>query len=63
MDAVWISTAEAARRLGVTPRTVYTFIDKGELTAFRMGRVIRVRERDLEAFIEARRIEPGTLST
>ena len=61
LDTRWLSTAEAARRLGVTPRTVYCFIDRGELAVFRMGRVIRVREHDLEAFIEACRIEPGTL--
>lgn len=57
----WLSTTEVARRLGVTPRTVYGFIDRGELPAYRMVRVIRVRSIDLEAFIEACRIEPGTL--
>jgi excisionase family DNA binding protein len=61
MDSPWISTAEGARRLAVTPRTVYGFIDRGELPAYRMGRVIRVRVVDLEAFIESCRIEPGSL--
>jgi excisionase family DNA binding protein len=57
----WMSTAEVARRLAVAQRTVYGFIDRGELTAYRMGRVIRVRVADLDAFIAACRIEPGTL--
>ena len=57
----WISAPETARRLGVTLRTVHGFIDRGELSAFRMGRVIRVRVVDLEAFIEGCRIDPGTL--
>lgn len=62
-DDVWIGTVEVARRLGVTPRTVYGFIDRGELPAYRMGRVIRVKVVDLDAFIDACRIEPGTLAT
>jgi excisionase family DNA binding protein len=60
-DATWLSTQEAARRLGVTPRTLYRFIDQGELTAYRLGRVIRLKLSDVDAFIEAARIEPGTL--
>ena len=61
-DAVrWLSTAEAANRLGITPRTLYRFIDEGQLPAYRFGRVIRLKESDVDAFIEASRIEPGTL--
>jgi excisionase family DNA binding protein len=57
----WLSTQEAARRLGVTPRTLYRFIDQGELPAYRLGRVIRLKADDVDAFIEGSRIEPGTL--
>lgn len=57
----WLSTQGAARRLGITPRTLYRFIDQGELPAYRMGRVIRVKASDIEAFIEQARIEPGSL--
>lgn len=57
----WLSTQEAARRLGVTTRTLYRFVDQGELPAYRMGRVIRVKANDVDTFIEASRIEPGTL--
>lgn len=57
----WLSSAEAAKRLGVTPRTLYRFIDSGQLPAYRLGRVIRLQEADIDAFIEASRIEPGTL--
>ncbi|HVM00810.1 MAG TPA: helix-turn-helix domain-containing protein [Egibacteraceae bacterium] len=58
----WISTAEASRRLGVGLRTLYRMIDGGELPAYKLGRVIRIREQDLEAFVEGCRIEPGALS-
>ena len=57
----WLSTKEASARLGVTLRSLYRFIDAGELSAYRFGRVIRLMESDLDAFIESRRIEPGTL--
>jgi len=57
----WLSTAESARRLGITPRTLYRFIDEGQLPAYRFGRVIRLKEDEVDAFIEACRIEPGTL--
>lgn len=57
----WLSTAEAAARLGVTPRTLYRFIDEGQLPAYRFGRVIRLRVAEVDAFIDLCRIEPGTL--
>ena len=57
----WLSTAESARRLGITPRTLYRFIDEGQLPAYRFGRVIRLKEDEVDTFIESCRIEPGTL--
>ena len=57
----WLSTAESARRLGITPRTLYRFIDEGQLPAYRFGRVIRLKEEEVESFIESCRIQPGTL--
>jgi excisionase family DNA binding protein len=57
----WLGTHEAARMLGVTTRTLYRFIDEGQLPAYKFGRVIRLKESDVESFIEAARIEPGTL--
>lgn len=57
----WMGTQEAARYLGITPRTLYRFINDGAVAAFKMGRVIRLRRADLDAFIEANRIAPGSL--
>lgn len=58
---VWLNTEEAARRLGITTRTLYRFIDKGELAAYRFGRVFRLKQADVDAFIDDCRVEPGTL--
>ena len=57
----WLSTGEAASRLGITPRTLYRFIDEGQLPAYRFGRVIRLKETEVTTFIDSCRIEPGTL--
>jgi excisionase family DNA binding protein len=57
----WLSTKEASNRLGVTLRSLYRFIDEGDLVAYKFGRVIRLQETDVDRFIEASRIEPGSL--
>ncbi len=57
----WMSTREASERLGVTLRTLYRFIDEGQLAAYKFGRVIRIKEGDVEDFIEGARIAPGSL--
>ena len=60
-EIVWMSTREAARRLGVTARTLYRFVDEGALPAYQMGRVYRIKQSDVDAFIEQARIPPGSL--
>ena len=56
-----MSTQEAARRLGVTPRTLYRFVDEGSLAAYKMGRVFRLKQSDVDAFIDQARVAPGSL--
>ncbi len=60
-DIVWLSTGDAAQRLGITTRTLYRFIDEGQLPAYRFGRVIRLQRSEVDDFIRRSRIEPGTL--
>lgn len=57
----WLGTAEAARYLGLTSRTLYRLIDEGQLPAYKFGRVIRLKQADVDAFVEGSRIEPGSL--
>jgi excisionase family DNA binding protein len=56
-----MSTKQASAYLGVNLRTLYRFIDEGGLPAFKFGRVIRLRQQDIEAFVESARIAPGSL--
>lgn len=57
----WLGTTEAAERLGVVPRTLYRLIDEGAIPAYKMGRVLRVKESDLDSFLESTRVKPGEL--
>lgn len=48
----------AGRVLGVTERTVWTYVQRGELPAVRFGGSVRIDPADLRAFIDnAKRIE------
>ncbi len=48
-----LTVREAAARLGVGERTLWTRISAGDLTVVRIGRrVVRVTEKDLERFID-----------
>ena len=60
-DIEWLSTADAANRLGINTRTLYRLIDDGQIPAYKFGRVIRVQGKDVEAFMESARVEPGSL--
>jgi excisionase family DNA binding protein len=61
-EITWLSTGDAAKRLGITTRTLYRFLDEGELPGYRFGRVIRLQQTDVDAYIEKCRIEPGTMA-
>lgn len=50
MDELW-SITRVAEYLGVTERTVYNRVRSGELPAVKIGRLWRVRESDLSAWL------------
>lgn len=57
----WLGTKDAASRLGVTLRSLYRFIDEGDLAAYKFGRVIRLKQSDVDRYMESCRIQPGQL--
>ncbi|MGC9154911.1 MAG: helix-turn-helix domain-containing protein [Ferrimicrobium sp.] len=61
VDSKWLSSKEAAERLGVSLRTLYRLIDEGQLTGYQIGRNIRLRHGDLDDYVERSRIAPGDL--
>ena len=60
-ETEWLGTPEAAERLGITQRTLYRLIDEGQVPAYKMGRVLRVKASDLDLFLEQSRVAPGSL--
>ena len=60
-ETEWLGTPEAAERLGITQRTLYRLIDEGQIPAYKMGRVLRVKASDLEVFLTTSRVTPGSL--
>lgn len=60
-DTTWLSTRAAAEQLGITTRTLYRLIDSGQLPAYKFGRVIRLKQDEIEAFVQSARIVPGEL--
>ena len=57
----WMSTKEAAEHLGVTLRSLYRFIDEGAWSPSSSGGSSGSRQSDVDGFIEACRIAPGSL--
>src|SRR5262245_26394036 len=59
----YVTVAQAAKLLGVSPSTVWRWIDARKLPAYRIGpRGIRIREEDLQAAIRpARERDEGTM--
>ena len=46
-----LTVAEVADALRVSTMTVYRLVNNGELPALRVGKNIRIRTRDLDAFL------------
>lgn len=55
----WMTTAEVADRLGVSLRSVYRLIDTGQLPAYKIGRLIRLRTAEVEAFAAGNGEQPA----
>ncbi len=55
MNEKLLTPAQVAERLQITERTVYEWIRGGKLTALKLGRLWRIRQDELEAFLEGAR--------
>ena len=59
----FITTAEAISCLRVNARTLYRFIQSGDLPAVRIGRQWRIRRNELEDWLERRRFVAPAIET
>lgn len=46
----YYSVKEIANKVGVHPNTVRNWIESGELKAYKLGRVLRIKKEDFEDF-------------
>ena len=60
MDTL-LSVEQAAERLGTTERFVRRLVFERRITYVKLGRHVRISSRDLDAFIEAGRVDAGTM--
>ncbi|MDQ3926026.1 MAG: helix-turn-helix domain-containing protein [Actinomycetota bacterium] len=56
VEEAYYTLAEIAQRLKVSYRTVYRWVQAGELSAYKLGTEWRIAESDLRAFLEARKV-------
>jgi excisionase family DNA binding protein len=60
-DDPYLTVAEIAKKLKVTNQTVYDWLEKGHFPSIRLGRAVRVRREDLDAWLNRR--EVGTVGS
>jgi excisionase family DNA binding protein len=58
VDERYLTLPEVAERLKVSRRTIYRWIESGDLNAYQFGREYRITESALKEFLEAHRARP-----
>ena len=56
-DKDFFSVVEVAKRLVLKEETIRTYIREGSLSAYRFGKVLRIRADDFEKFVQERRVK------
>lgn len=58
MNDKLLTLQEVAEKLRVSKLTVWRYTDNGSLPAFKIGRALRIKNSDIDKFIESRRKQP-----
>lgn len=59
-DSPLLKGSDVARRLNISRSNAYNLMQSGKIPVVRIGRCLRVREEDLEAFIRQNTFPSGT---
>lgn len=63
-EEMWVSITEAAKQLGVNPRTVRRYIRDGRLPVSRLStQVVRIRLADIDRFLNANVAKPKVVES
>jgi excisionase family DNA binding protein len=55
LEQRYLSVAETAAYLGLSPKTVYAWAEKGAIPAYKLGRVWRFDKTELDDFVRGQR--------
>jgi excisionase family DNA binding protein len=61
MNAQLLTAGEVADLLRVSTMTVYRLIRGGDLPAVRVGRSYRVRQSDLDGYLQSQLVDPSSV--
>jgi excisionase family DNA binding protein len=61
-NGAWVDSEGAGALCGLSHQTIYRLLEDGQLTASRRKGHLRIRRADVETFIDASRVVPGSLS-
>jgi putative molybdopterin biosynthesis protein len=53
----WLTTKEVARFLQLNPRTIQKMVKQKQLPASRIGRALRIRKSDIDAFMNEHQVK------
>jgi excisionase family DNA binding protein len=53
-STTWLTCDATAARLGITRRVLLRYLDIGDIPAYRIGRLVRVRADDVDHFVRVR---------
>lgn len=51
-----MTVKEVAERLGISVRTVYSFMERGKIPYYKIGHSVRFDEQEIEAWLEKRKM-------
>ncbi len=51
----YLSVGDTAKYLGLSPKTIYSWAEKGTIPAYKVGRVWRFDRAELDDFVRGRR--------
>jgi excisionase family DNA binding protein len=55
----YFSLGDTAKYLGLSPKTIYSWVEKGAIPAYKLGRVWRFDRDELERFVRGTAEIPG----
>jgi len=57
MERRYLSLADTALYLGLSPKTLYAWVEKGAIPAYKLGRVWRFDKAEMDDFVKSQRRE------